>query len=250
MDYYFADRFFLPLDQFESQFTEKIIHLPANAPFLPSAESPPVNSLPALENGYITFGSFNRPCKLNPSVIALWSQLLRALPDSRMLVAGMHEEAQYKQIAEWFAKEGIVQERLSLHPRVNMGHYLSLHHQVDICLDTFPYNGGTTTMHALWMGAPTLTLTGHTAAGRVGATILGQMGLDDFIAYNSEDFLQKGLIQASNMTNLAEIRTGFRERFSNSAIGQPALIAAGLERALRVMWQRWCAGQPPQSFEA
>lgn len=249
MDYYLADRFFLPSGQFDSQFTEKIIQIPANAPFLPYEAAPPVAILPALTSNHITFGSFNRPSKLSRSVIALWSQLLRALPDSRMLLGGMPEDGKYDTLIGWFAQEGIARERLDFHARSDMNRYLGLHQLVDICLDTFPYNGGTTTLHALWMGVPTLTLAGSTAAGRPGASILGHAGLEAFIAHDAADFVQKGLSWSDNLAALSGIRAGLRERFAQSAMGQPALVAAGVECALRMMWQRWCAGLPPESFE-
>ncbi|MDP2762116.1 MAG: tetratricopeptide repeat protein [Sideroxyarcus sp.] len=249
MDYFLTDRFFLPPGQFDDQFTEKIVRLPASAPFLPFNDAPPVNTLPALSNGYVTFGSFNRLSKLSRSVIALWSQLLRALPDSRMLLAGMPQDGKYDTLIEWFSQEGIVRERLSFYARSDMECYLRLHHQVDICLDTFPYNGGTTTFHALWMGVPTLTLVGSTAAGRSGASILERVGLEAFITHDAVDFVQKGLSWAGNRAALSAIRTGLREHFAKSATGQPAVVAAGVERALRIMWHRWCAGLPPESFE-
>ncbi|MBY0575519.1 MAG: tetratricopeptide repeat protein [Gallionellaceae bacterium] len=249
MDYYLTDRFFLPPGQFDSQFTEKIVRLPAGAPFLPSKDAPPVNALPALSNGYVTFGSFNRPSKLSRHVIALWSQLLRALPDSRMLLGAMPQDNKYDNLIEWFAQEGVARERLSFHPRCGMAAYLSLHQQVDICLDTFPYNGGTTTLHALWMGVPTLTLAGNTTAGRPGVTILSHADLEVFIARDAADFVQKGLFWVGNLAALSDIRAGLREHFAKSAMCQPAMIAAGVSCALRIMWQRWCAGLPAESFE-
>lgn len=250
MDYYQSDRFIFPDNRFDNQFTEKIVRLPASAPFMPNKNAPPVNTLPALSNGYMTFGSFNRPIKISRSVIALWAQLLRALPDSRMLLGGIPQDGQYQTLIEWFAQEGIARERLDFHVRSGMEHYLGLHHQVDICLDTFPYNGGTTTFHALWMGVPTLTLAGHTMAGWAGASILGHVGLDAaFAAHDAADFVQKGSSWADNLAALSDIRTELRERFAKSARGQPAVIAASVERALRIMWQRWCAGLPAESFE-
>jgi predicted O-linked N-acetylglucosamine transferase (SPINDLY family) len=249
MDYYLGDRFFLPPGLLDTQFTEKIVHLPATAPFLPSEAAPPVNALPALVNRHVTLGSFNRMEKLGFPVIALWSQLLRAIPDARMLLAGMPKDGNNDTMIAWFAKEGIAQERLSFHPRSGMQRYLELHHRVDICLDAFPYAGGTTTLHALWMGVPTLTLAGHTPASRAGALILGQLGLSEFVALDQIDFVKKGLCLSANIPSLANLRAGMRERFDQSTIGQPAIVAAGMERALRIMWQRWCAGLPAESFE-
>jgi protein O-GlcNAc transferase len=175
---------------------------------------------------------------------------LRSLPDAKMLLGAMNKDGNYMMLTEWFAQEGITRERLDFHVRSDMQRYLGLHHQVDICLDTYPYTGGTTTLHALWMGVPTLTLVGHTAAGQQGAAILGHVGLEKFVTRDAADFVQKGLSWAGDLARLSDTRVGLRERFAQSALGQPALVAAGLERALRVMWQRWCKDLPPAVIDA
>lgn len=248
MDYYLADRFFLPLREFEAQFTEKIVFLPASAPFTPVEDAPAVNDLPALSNGHITFGSFNRLTKLSHSVIAIWARLLRALPDSRVVLGALPQDG-YGSLIDWFAEEGITRERLDLHPRCGLEDYLALHRQVDICLDTFPYNGGTTTCHALWMGVPTLTIAGGTPASRQGAAFLSHVGLEGFIAHNAEEFVSVGVHWAHNIETLARIRGVLREAFRRSPLRRPELIAGGLERALRIMWQRWCNGLPPAAID-
>jgi tetratricopeptide (TPR) repeat protein len=248
MDYYIADRFFLPKGMFDNYFTEKIARLSACVPFLPSEYALPVKDLPALGNGYITFGSFNRLSKISHAVVVLWSRLLRELPDSRMLLGGMPVDGGYEKLIEWFAQEGIASDRLELHPRSGMDVYLGLHQRVDICLDTFPYNGGTTTFHALWMGVPTLTLVGETPAARSGASILGQVGLDEFVVQDAADFVVRGKYWAGHLAELSELRAGLRKRFAQSPAGQPKVVAENIERALRAMWRRWCAGLPPESF--
>ncbi|HEX5337281.1 MAG TPA: tetratricopeptide repeat protein, partial [Gallionella sp.] len=129
MDYYLADSFLLPPGKFDRQFTEKLVQLPANAPFVPSEAAPEVNALPALKNAYLTFACFNRPNKITAAVVALWAKLLRALPDSRMLLGGMPQEGSYDTLIEWFAREGITRERLIFHPRSSMENYLKLHHE-------------------------------------------------------------------------------------------------------------------------
>jgi len=248
MDYYIADRFFLPQQLFKHQFTEKLVYLPANAPFMPFAAAPDVNALPALSNGYITFGSFNRLNKLSPSVIAVWAKLMLALPTSRLIVAAMPESG-YDSLISWFAEQGIEQERLRFYPQRSMGVYMTLHHQVDICLDTFPYNGGTTTCHALWMGVPTLSLAGQTPAGRVGALVLSHVGLESLIADDADDYVNKGLRLANDIELLAQLRIELRSRFKLSALQQPELIAKGLEQAFHLMWQRWCDDLSPISLD-
>jgi predicted O-linked N-acetylglucosamine transferase (SPINDLY family) len=250
MDYYLADKYWLPPGRFETQFTEKLVHLPANVPFQPHPAAPAVNPLPALATGAVTFGSFNRLGKINAATIRAWSELLRAVPESTLLVGGLPMVGPRGPLLEQFASHGIAPERLKLHPRGNMDAYLALHHQVDICLDTFPYTGGTTTNHALWMGVPTLTIAGQTPAARQGAAALGLAGLEDFIAVDRAEFIEKGVHWTTQLAALADVRAGLRRRCSRSLPHQPAVIVAGLERALRHMWKRWCAGLPPASFHS
>ncbi|WP_324779473.1 tetratricopeptide repeat protein [Thiobacillus sedimenti] len=249
VDYYLADRFLLPPGRFDDQFTEKIVRLPANAPFLPHAAAPAVSDLPALQNGHLTFGSFNRPNKLSRAVIAVWSRLLRALPDSRLLLGGMPERGHSDTLLGWFAEEGIVPERLDFHPRSGMEDYLKLYQGVDICLDTFPYNGGTTTHHSLWMGVPTLVIEGDSMPGRVGTAILSRVGLQDFVVEDADAFVARGVHWANHLPRLAELRAGMREHLAQSPLRRPELLAAGLDLALREMWRRWCAGLPADTFE-
>lgn len=248
MDYYQSDRFFTPPGLLDDQFIEKLVQLPALTPFQISTLAPPVNELPALRKGHITFGSFNRVNKIGHPVVALWAQVLRAIPDAHMLLGGMPTD-ENTNIRQWFEDEGIETSRLQLHPKTNIQSYLALHHQVDICLDTFPYNGGTTTMLALSMGVPTLTMTGQTAASRAGACNLGQVGLDDFVTYDQESFVQRAAHWANHLAELSHIRANLRQQFAQSPAGQPDVIAACVAQAWRTMWQRWCSGLPAQSFE-
>ncbi|HWS63858.1 MAG TPA: tetratricopeptide repeat protein [Steroidobacteraceae bacterium] len=249
MDYCFADRHWLPPGRFDKHFTEKLAYLPADAPFQPHVSSPAVNPLPALATGALTFGSFNRMSKISAAAVRLWSALLRALPETNMILAGMPAEGEQAHLIEQFAVNGVARERLTFHGRRNMEDYLELHHRMDICLDTYPYTGGTTTYHALWMGVPTLTVAGPTAAARQGAAIMGQIGLDGFTAADDADFVEKGIYWADHLAALAGVRAGLREQCRQSPVLQPHVIVDALERALRRMWQRWCAGLPPESFE-
>lgn len=248
MDYYISDGFLLPPGRFDDQFVEKLVQLPASAAFLPDEDAPPVNLLPALTNGFITFGSFNRLSKLTGSVIRLWSPLLRALPSARLMLCGMPQDGQFDDLINAFKQEGVARERLRFHARCPTAKYLELHHQIDICLDTYPYTGGTTTNHALWMGVPTLTLAGPTPPGRQGAAVMGRVGLEAFVASDTDDFQAKGLKWARDTEGLAQIRAGLRERCAQSITRRHDLIAAALESALRTMWRRCCAGEPPQTF--
>lgn len=248
IDYYLSDRFFTPFGDIERQFSEKLVHLAAIGPFHPEKNAPPVNILPAMHNGYITFGSFNRLNKLRADVIAVWAKLLRELPSSRMVLGSMTGEEGDETLIDWFVQEGISRDRLSFRPRSTVPVYLQQHFQVDICLDTFPYTGSTTVLNSLWMGVPTLTIAGQTMASRAAAAWLSHTGLENFVATDADDFVARGVALASDIPALATLRTGLRERCRESAVFQPEVVAASLSRALHVMWQRWRDGLPPVAF--
>lgn len=250
VDYYLSDAFMSPTGLLDDQFTEKLLNLPSCVAYHPAQDVPPVAPAPASKNGYLTFGSFNRANKLSRELLARWAALLRAVPNARMVMAAMPDDKTIAMITDWFASDGVTPERLSFYKRTGIRDYMNMHGLVDICLDTAPYPGGTTNYNALWMGVPTLTLAGPTLLGRIGAAIAGHMDLHEYIANDEADFVRKGVALASNISQVIDLRSTLRARFADSAIGQPALIAAGLDNALRTIWRRWCAGQAPVSFTA
>jgi len=249
MDYYLTDRFVAPHGEFDDQFVEQIVRLPASAPFMPTPNCPPVNGLPALHNGYTTYGSFNRLNKLSPKVIEAWACVLHAAPTARMALGAIGNDADQQTLTEWFAAAGIDAGRLSFHRRSNIPVYMQQHHGVDICLDTFPYTGSTTTLNALWMGVPTLTIPGATLAGRGSATWLQHVGLDTYIATDKDEFVAKALALGHDTAALQALRMDLRARCAKSAAFRPAVVAAGLSSALRTMWTHWCAGEPATTFD-
>ena len=249
VDYYLADKHFLPPGEFERYFTEQLVHLPAAWSFQPSNHAPPVNPLPALASNHLTFGSFNRIAKINEPTVQLWSQLLRALPGSKMLIAGVPLDSQHLRLINWFADAGIARDRLSFHAYSSQEAHFAIHHQVDIGLESMPYTGCTTSNHALWMGVPSLTCVGKTPASRLSAANLGQLGLEGFIAGSPEQFVAQGIRWANDLPALAGLRAGLRARWQDAPARNAAFVAAGMELALRRMWQRWCAGLPAQGFQ-
>jgi predicted O-linked N-acetylglucosamine transferase (SPINDLY family) len=249
MDYYLVDRHFLPPGEFDRYYTEKLAYLPTVWTFDPDAAAPAVSSLPALTNGALTFGSFNRLGKINEATVRLWSQALQASPNARLLIAGIPLQRQHEQLRHWFELAGIDSARLAFHAWRGFEDLLALHHSVDICLDTTPYTGCTTSNHALWMGVPTLTLVGPTGPTRLCAANLGHLDLAQFVAATTQEFVAKSVYWAAHTAELAEIRAGMRERWRSAPARDSAVVSAGIERGLRHMWQRWCAGLPPQSFE-
>lgn len=242
MDYYISDQFHLPEGRYDDQFSEKIVRLPLSAPFMPAPDAPPVNELPALKNGYLTFASFHRTSKVSRDVVALWAKLLRSLPTSKMLLGGLQMGTD-DTLLGWFDEEGIARERLILRERTNVHEYLLQHHEVDVCLSPFPYSGSTTICHALWMGVPTLATIGPTNPSHSAVCYLAHLGLSSFIADDEPSFLALGQFLHENTATLQALRGSMRERFTNSVVGYPGVAAAGLELALRLMWMRWCEGQ-------
>lgn len=248
MDYYLADAALLPPGALDHQFTEKLVQLPVNAPFMPAANLPDVQQLPALNNGYITFGCFNRPNKITQETVQLWAQLLQALPDSRMVVGGMAESHDHAHLTAWFDAAGIASERLSFVARTDMSAYLQQYKLVDICLDTFPSNGVTTTAHALWMGVPTLCIAGDRLSSRGAMALMQHAGLNGWVAADKQAWVEQGITLCADPAALAEVRHGMRERLQQSLLSQPATLSAALADALRVMWQTWCQHQPAHAF--
>lgn len=247
IDYYVSDGFHLPEGRYDDQFTEKIVRIPLAAPFMPEPRAPAISPLPALRNGYLTFGTFNRANKLSRDVIALWAKLLHAIPDAKLLLGGLHAGAD-KVVLGWFRDQGIDDARLQLQPRGTVTEYLAAHEHVDICLGAFPYTGATTVCHALWMGVPTLTNTGPTNPSHAAVCHLAHLGLTSFVADDDDNFVNLGVFLSQNIEELAGLRATMRERFTGSVVGHPVVAAAGLERALRLMWERWCAGLPPEAL--
>ncbi|AQQ33994.1 tetratricopeptide repeat protein [Burkholderia cenocepacia] len=250
IDYYLSDGIVTPAGEVDDQFVEKIVRMPALAPYAPPANCPPVNGLPALHKGHITFGSFNRLNKLRQDVIALWAAVLRAKPDARMVIGAIEQDLDRETIAGWFAAEGIDPARLTFQSRATIAVYLQQHHHVDICLDTFPYAGSTTTLNALWMGVPTVTIAGQSIPTRGSSSWLRRVDLDAFIARDKEEFVGKALSLADDLDMLQTLRSGLRDRCLASAPFHPDVVAQGLSVALRMMWRRWCAGEAPVSFDA
>jgi predicted O-linked N-acetylglucosamine transferase (SPINDLY family) len=250
IDYYMTDRFVTPLEQFADQFSEKLVFLPALAPFKPHPQAPDVNALPALKNGYLTFGSFSRIVKIGPEVVALWARVLREVPDSRMLIGAITAPEQMTRLARMFTDEGIAPQRIGFLQRKGVTTYLQQHNLIDVCLDAFPFAGSTTTMQALWMGVPTMTLPSVSMASRGSTGWLSHLGLDEaFVARDKDDFVHKCAALANDVDALATVRRELRQHCMQSPLISASTIADATSRALRTMWQRWCEGLEPEHFE-
>ena len=249
IDYLIADPWTLPASE-ECNFTEKIWRLPeTRLCFTPPDEEVSVSPLPALANGYVSFGCFNNLSKMNDAVVALWSRVLHAVPGSRLfLKARQLMEASVRQsIAERFAVHGVDAARLIFEDYTPRGNYLAAYQRIDIALDPFPYPGGTTSVEALWMGVPVLTLAGERFLSRQGVGLLMNAGLPEWIATDPDDYVARAVSHASDLERLAELRRELRQQVLASPIFDAPRFARHFEAALRGMWKAWCDTQTAQS---
>jgi predicted O-linked N-acetylglucosamine transferase (SPINDLY family) len=234
-------------EQREKYLTEKVARVRFRG-LQPERDAPPVQPLPALAAGRVTFASFNKTSKIGEAVIDLWSRVLHAVPGSRMLVGAAGEPRQVERLRAQFAAGGIGDERLLFRGKVPLAEYLAMHGEVDIVLDSFPYSGGTTSHHALWMGVPVLTLAGDNPQQNQGTVLLAALGLQDWIVHTPEAYVAKAKAAAGDLQALAALRGELRPRMAAHLQAEHAGIARDMDAALQAMWRRWCAGLPPESF--
>ncbi len=225
-------------------YVEEAVYLPGGLVcYKPLDNAPSVTPLPAEQKGYITFGSFNNNCKVNTYVMELWAQILKASENSRLLLkfkAG-DDRKMVNHYMSKFEKLGISKERIQIYGWQSPLEHLQLYSQIDIALDTYPYNGCITTLEALWMGVPTVSLVGEDGyISRLGLTVLSRIGLEAFTASTADEYVAKAIALAANPENLAEIRASLRQRMLKSELCDPKRFAGELEAAYRKMWHRWC----------
>ena len=213
--------------------------------YTPPTRYPAIGPLPFSQSKTITFGSFNASLKVNNYTVALWAQGLRQVPGSCLLLKfnGSREDI-IQRYRRQFVELGIETARVRILPREpSHWHHLDLYNQVDIGLDTYPFNGCVNTLESLWMGVPVISLCGERYIARMGATILNNIGLTSCVASNPEQFVAKAAALAQHPAALARIRMGLRPRMLQSPIGDARIYARNLEEAYVEMWQRWCASQ-------
>jgi protein O-GlcNAc transferase len=194
--------------------------------------------LPLLRSGAPTFGCFNNLLKINGAVIDLWSAILAAVPQSRLYLktAQLDDEAVRHNIADEFVARGIDRLRLRLAGGSPRHELLAAYNDVDIALDPFPFGGGTTTLEALWMGVPTITLRGDRFVGRVGESVLTTLGLTELVAVDPSAYLAAAVALAGDADRLAALRAGLRQDLITSPLCDAASFARDLESAYRAMW--------------
>jgi len=242
MDYRLTNAYMDPPGMTERYYTETLVRLPGSGvAYRPEAHCPDLNELPALNSTEFVLGSLNTLSKINPLVVRLWARILNALPHAQLMLGNVANDEAAQRLIAMFATEGVASKRLILQPTLSMSNFLELHQRIDLGLDPFPYNGGTTTLHALWMGVPVVTLAGHHSVARWGVAALSRVGLDAFICQTEDNYVQCAVNAAQDLPGLNTIRQSLRQRML-AAESDPAKITRYLEATYRDMWRTWCQG--------
>ena len=247
MDAILADRHHVPPGA-EGDFAEEVLRMPESyVTFDPPRGAPDVAPLPAVANGHVTFGSFNAPAKLNAEVLAAWVELLRRLPDARLLLKyrAMDDTAVAKRIRDAFTAGGVAAERVQLEGWAPHAALLGAYGRVDIALDTFPYSGGLTTLEALWMGVPVVTWPGRTLASRHSFSHLTTAGASDLVAPDVAGYIAKAAELAGDLEKLAALRASLRPALKASPLCDPKRFASDLIAVLRGAWDARRAAATP-----
>ena len=243
IDYRLSDPYLDPPHGDDSIYSEKTVRLPGCYwCYEPPLGFPQVGPLPALSRGFVTFASLNNFAKNSEPALAAWARILQAVPGSRLLLHA-HQGDHRQRAAERLRRDGIDPARVSFSSKFPLHAYLTLHQSIDIALDPFPYGGGTTSCDALWMGVPIVCLTGKTAVGRGGLSILSNIGLGEFAVDSPERYVQLACELARDTGRLQSLRSTLRKRMSESPLMDARGFAKGVENAYRQMWREWCGPQ-------
>jgi len=242
IDYRFTDRVADHANQ-QRFYVEKLIRLDTCfACYRPSALPIEVSEPPVLRQGYITFGAFIGSEKHNPVMVSLWADLLEANPEARLLLRFQvaHEGLVQQQCREAFGRRGIDPGRIVFDGGRGPADHLLVYNQIDIALDTYPWNSHTSMCEALWMGVPVITLTGKTFVSRMGRSVLDRLDLVFFSASSPGEYVKKATALAQDADALAKLRATIRARMCNSVICNAKAQAREMEDAYRNMWYQWC----------
>ena len=209
--------------------------------YTPDAAAPPLAPPPALAQRFITFGSFNNIAKVTDHTLELWAAVMREVPGSRLLLKAstMAQASNRSDIERFMAARGIEAERLTLIARTpSTDSHLAVYQQVDIALDTYPYNGATTTCEALWMGVPVVSLRGRTHPSRMGASILGAIGREDCVANDDAGYVALAAALAADVASLAAWRAAARDHLCAGPLLDRQGFTRDFEALIEHAWQR------------
>jgi len=243
IDYKIVDSYTNPEGMTEQFHTEELIRLPETfLCYLPDKDSPKVENLPALLAGHITFGSFNNFTKVTPEVFTLWSKVLNELPDSRLIMKGksFFDKTTCQYAINMFIERGVAPERITLLSSDPSPKHLASYNQVDIGLDTFPFNGAATTCEALWMGVPVITLAGTAYHSRTGVSLLSNIGLPELVAKTQDEYIEIAIHLATDIGKLQYFRKNLRNIMAQLPLCDIKRFIINLEKCYRQMWETWC----------
>jgi len=242
MDYRITDEHMDPVGQTEQYHTESLVRLPASCwCYTADDEAPDVSEAPALKNGYVTFGSLNKIIKVSEPCARLWASVLEAVPNSRLLLSVAAADAGGV-VRKRLESYGLPSDRLVIVDKTRSRRdYLNRFAEIDIALDTWPFNGITTTCDGLWMGVPCVSMTGQTSVSRAGKSILHAAGLGELAAGSPEAFVRAATGLACDPERLRELRRSMRDRLAASTLMDHRGFARKLESAYRQMWRAWCS---------
>jgi predicted O-linked N-acetylglucosamine transferase (SPINDLY family) len=239
MDYRLSDPFLDPPDANTEIYSEETIRLPDSFwCYAPLTDVPDVSRLPALAEGRITFGCLNHFRKMNDRVLRLWAKVLSAVPKSRLMIMAPRGSARDR-VRAIFAEGRIELDRIEFVDRCGRLDYLERYRGIDICLDTFPSNGHTTSLDALWMGVPTVTLAGETVVGRAGVCQAMNLGFPELVTTTPEQYLRVANQLATDLERLSELRRTLRDRLKQSPLMDGPRFARNLESVYRDIWRRF-----------
>ncbi len=247
MDYLLADPVLVPAAE-RSLLTERVYDLPNFLSYWTPEPLPEPGPLPAMANGYVTFGSFNRFAKVLDPVLRCWAAILRAVPQSRLVLKDrlLDQASQTRPMLAVLAEEDIAPERVTFLDQSGRAGHFAAFDAIDLALDPFPHGGGMTTLDALWMGVPVVTWRGRTISSRLAAANLSAVGLTDFVASDRDGYVDLAVAKAGDLPALAQLRATLRGRMANSPVGDPVRYARAVEAAYRDMWRRWCSDFDPE----
>jgi predicted O-linked N-acetylglucosamine transferase (SPINDLY family) len=245
VDYRISDPYADPEEGFFG--TERLLRLPHS--FLCFGRFPDIeirSEPPCLRNGHVTFASFNNLLKLNRSVIRLWARILMAVPESKLVIMGegSNESIVRRHLAAEFVRYGVEPVRVEILPHLPRLDYLRYHNEVDLLLDTFPFNGGTVTAGSLWMGVPVLTLVGSRHRQRVTYSMLKNIGIEDTITWGEEEYVARAVELAGDPERLAGLRRAIPAAIRGSILCDPARFTREYEAALLGAWQARAGRNP------
>lgn len=245
IDYKITDAICDPPGMSDAFYAERLLRLPdVLYCYQPPTDMPAVAPPPALRNGYVTFGGMTGAAKLTPAWIALWAGLLADVPQSRLVLASIPAGATRDRLRSMFSQHDVDPARIAIHDRMPYEKFWELHHGIDIALDTYPCNGGTTTCETVWLGVPVVTYAGSRFGGnRLGSSMLASMGLHELVAATQADYLAIARALAADLPRLVALRRELRTRMQASPLTDRNRFMCNLERAYREIWRAWCARQ-------